>query len=246
MTYTAHIFGAAAYGNLRIVKKAIDNGFDINQVNSKGKTLLQVAYEKDQFECIRWLLQNGANGGPFLLCNAVYSNDENRLQALLDLGISPNAIISGNGFDYPIDPRYSNEAFHIDKDTALLSAIRFEYDECAITLIEGCCDLDDDAMYLALACWQFNLYHFQHASNEIVKDKFWSSVQDTYSIVCALLGAGCPLEEFQSYGLIQILLERNQERLAAIYVSLYDHSLNIPIQLIDIIEDFALPFYEPV
>ncbi|CAM4022867.1 ankyrin repeat domain-containing protein [Rahnella bruchi] len=86
---TPGVIDAARYGEVNILKKAVASGFDINQTDDHGYTLLILATYHGQYDTAKYLLSQGAdpslldNHGRSALMGAAYKGDINAAKVIL-------------------------------------------------------------------------------------------------------------------------------------------------------------------
>jgi len=96
-------FQATTEGNLKTLKQALNDGFDINTQDEKLNTALHHATKHGQYEAMSFLIEQGADLGlqndwlstPLHLCE----KDMGAIRILLEAGADPN--ILDKDYDYP-------------------------------------------------------------------------------------------------------------------------------------------------
>ncbi|TDN47441.1 ankyrin repeat domain-containing protein [Scandinavium goeteborgense] len=86
---TPEVIDAARYGEVKIIKKAIASGIDINETDSHGYTLLILATYHGQYTTVKYLLSQGADPsildhhGRSALMGAAFKGDLNAAKIIL-------------------------------------------------------------------------------------------------------------------------------------------------------------------
>lgn len=97
---TAQLLRVVTTGNLQMVKECIEKGENIDQINSQGFTALGIAISQDNYEIVKYLLENKANP---TIGSAIKNAANRKNKAICDLLIQKMSNVNDfdeNGFTF--------------------------------------------------------------------------------------------------------------------------------------------------
>ena len=184
---------AAANGSLKLVKSSINSGMGVNIINFKGITALIASIEYEQFETVKYLVEEGADVNyptqddyrSTPLCMAALTGNEKILKYLIKngaqvdkkskMGATPLLVASRFGFTEIVAILIKKGAdvsiTDINGCTALMNASMENHSDIAKLLIDKATDIDAVDKYGADAL-------------------FWATLEGNSEIVSYLISEG--------------------------------------------------------
>lgn len=177
------LFNAVTNGELTIVKKCIESGEDINQINQNGFTALGLAVNLKKVDIIRYLIEKGAN--PFI-GSTIKSAINIKSRNICDILIKNIKDINGfdeNGFSF-LDYVVSSDQFNSDLFINLIQGgakleQKNKHDDTSpfdIIVDERNMDAIDKLAANGIPLDVPNRYSFTHAASELNNTSFLSYI----------------------------------------------------------------------